>query len=503
MSAPLRGYQTTGVSWLCDGLLRHRAVLLCDDMGLGKTRQALAAADQLQVLRVLVVCPAGARHVWSQEIIQWLPAWRGRIFIIEPGTSQNDIKARLADPRPLVLVFGFDEMSNSESRLPGYLQRLGWDLLIIDEAHYLKNPSNRTKALYGSAGSDDGVQIACRYVILLTGTPTPNHAGELYQHVRTFWPHTITLPQKHRPMNQVEFEERFTKYSDTVYGRQVSGSKNQARLRSALAEVVLRRRKQDVLPELPPLVLQDIPLEPPPPGQTLTGPSRRLANRLVWSLSSAPDEMFIKALQTPDQQLSYLRRELGELKVAPTITWVQERMLSASKLLLFAWHHSVIEHLRRGLAEFDPVVVTGETSPVGRSNAIDLFQNRRSVRLFIGQLLAAGTAITLTAANEVAIVEPSWVPGENVQAICRAHRMGQRDSVLASFLYLPGTLDERIMATFRRKAREISELQGDNLHGSTDQPDLRHTQRRRTSAPAATPGGPRPHAADSSSQPVV
>ena len=66
--------------------------------------------------------------------------------------------------------------------------------------------------------------------------------------------------------------------------------------------------------------------------------------------------------------------------------------------------------------------------------------------------------------SEVAIVEPSWVPGDNVQAICRAHRLGQHDSVLASFLYLPGTLDQRIMAAFRRKASEIAELQGDQIN---------------------------------------
>jgi SNF2 family DNA or RNA helicase len=88
------------------------------------------------------------------------------------------------------------------------------------------------------------------------------------------------------------------------------------------------------------------------------------------------------------------------------------------------------------------------------------------VRVFIGQVKAAGTAITLTAASEVAIVEPSWVPGDNVQAICRAHRLGQHDSVLASFLYLPGTLDQRIMTVFRRKAHEIAELQGDQINAS-------------------------------------
>jgi SWI/SNF-related matrix-associated actin-dependent regulator 1 of chromatin subfamily A len=145
-------------------------------------------------------------------------------------------------------------------------------------------------------------------------------------------------------------------------------------------------------------------------------------------------------------------------------------MASTHKLLIFAWHHAVIDLLYRGLTEFYPVVVTGETSPKARAEAVARFQDHAGTRIFVGQILAAGTAITLTAASEVAIVEPSWVPGENYQAICRAHRLGQRDSVLASFLYLPNTLDERIMAVFRRKAGEIAELQGDLEHADDDQP---------------------------------
>jgi SNF2 family DNA or RNA helicase len=271
-------------------------------------------------------------------------------------------------------------------------------------------------------------------------------------------------------MAQTDFEDRYTRYRDTVYGRQVSGSKNQDQLRATLASVVLRRRKDDVLPELPPLQIQDIALDPPAPGQRLNRQAQALARRLVWSLGALTpdggDKQLLKTLQTPDGELATLRRELGELKVPGTIRWVQERLQSTEKILLFAWHLSVIEHLRRGLAEFDPVIITGDTSPVGRANAVELFQRRAGVRVFIGQVKAAGTAITLTAASEVAIVEPSWVPGDNVQAICRAHRLGQRDSVLASFLYLPGTLDQRIMTAFRRKASEIAELQGDQINAS-------------------------------------
>ena len=202
--------------------------------------------------------------------------------------------------------------------------------------------------------------------------------------------------------------------------------------------------------------------------------------KLVAALDKADDNQALHALRAPNSSTSSLRQELGRLKVQPTIAWVQERMESTNKLLIFAWHHSVIDDLRRGLVEFNPVVVTGETSPKNRAEAIDLFQNKAPVRIFIGQVLAAGTAISLTAASEVVVVEPSWVPGENVQAIARAHRLGQRDSVLASFLYLPGTLDERIMRVFRRKASEIADLQGDLDYANGNPTDTGSDHRQRT-----------------------
>lgn len=452
---PLRDYQQQGVVWLRDRLAQHRAVLLADEQGLGKTRQALAAAHQLGAERVLVVCPAGARRVWANEINQWVPDWSSRVVLVEPATKLLDFQARLSPIKPLVLVVGYDEFSNLKSRIAFALKLIRWDLLIVDEAHFLKNSSNRTRALYG-AGREKGLEDFADRVILLTGTPTPNHAGELWQHCRVFWP---WVP---KARTQAEFEEAYTRYRDTVFGRQIVGSQNQGVLRDALKEVVLRRRKAQVLAELPPLQIQDIPLGPAPAWKDrLDAGARGTLARFELPRDTTDDD-WLRALRAPDAGVASLRQQLGLLKTPSAILWVQERMLSTSKILIFAWHHAVINALYKGLLEFNPVVVTGETSPAHRAEAVHRFQRDPGTRIFIGQILAAGTAITLTAAQEVAIVEPSWVPGENVQAIGRAHRLGQHDSVLASFLFLPGTLDQRIMQVFRRKASEISELTGDH-----------------------------------------
>lgn len=475
----LRPYQAEGADWIAEQLQgSDRAVLLCDDPGLGKTRQTLRARELLGAGNTLIVCPAGARHVWANEIQRWYPQWRTQLLVVEPGVPLEALRRRL-ECSPWIIVMGVDMLPQSGAPWRVLIRKHRGDLLVIDEAHYLKNLSNRTEIMYGRSGSATGLQALYSKVILLTGTPTPNHAGELYQHVRTFWPHTITMktPQGERVITQGEFEERFTKFRPTPYGRQIIGSQNQHVLRKRLGHVVLRRRKREVLEELPPLQTQDIALDIREHDRRTyltddvvhaSQPLQAIVNRAYLTR----DRELLDQLTRDGASLASMRRCLGELKVDATVQWVVERMnCGVTKMLLFGWHVHALHRLHRLLAEFDPVLVTGQTAPAARRTAEALFQERGTIRLFIGQILACGHAITLTAASEVAIMEPSWVPSQNNQAISRAYRMGQRDSVLASFLYAPNTIDEHIMRTFRRKADEIAILQGDDEDHATNSDD--------------------------------
>src|SRR4051812_48868587 len=197
----MRDYQDQGVAWIVQQLRDRRAVMLGDEAGLGKTRQALTAAVRLNAENILVICPAGARRVWQQEIQRWLPEWSGRVVLVEPGFARDGLSL----VPPLILVVGYDELSDTRSNVTPQLQSRLWDLLILDEAHYLKNPSNRTKAVYGRRGTSTGIQASAARVLLLTGTPTPNHAGEIYQHYRTLWPEALG----DKVLTQDQWEERF------------------------------------------------------------------------------------------------------------------------------------------------------------------------------------------------------------------------------------------------------------------------------------------------------
>ena len=192
---PLRDYQEQGVCWLKAALANHRGVLLADDPGLGKTRQALAAADQLNAQRILIVCPAGARRVWQNEIATWFPSWSPRVLVLESGVKAIDIEPQLGRD-PAIVIVGYDEFSNSKSRVVTKLRRLRWDLLILDEAHYLKNPSNRTQALYGRPGTTLGLQATAPRRSSCRARRRPTTPANYSSIARVFWP---TLAQRAAP----------------------------------------------------------------------------------------------------------------------------------------------------------------------------------------------------------------------------------------------------------------------------------------------------------------
>lgn len=482
VNSVLRVYQNAGIEWLCGQWARGpairadrslvetasgpaiqadstgpRALLLADDAGLGKTLQALETANRLDATTILVVCPAVARRVWAGEIGKWFPAWAPHVLVVEPGIDATQVRRRLAEGGRTILIVGYDLFSRASPIVD--LLRVGrrWALLILDEAHFLKaTTSKRTRALYGR-GSIAGVEAAADRVLLLSGTPTPNHAGELYPHIRAFWP--AVLPGRG---TQYEFEDKYTRYIDTQWGRQINGSRNTAELRGLIQPYFLRRRKAEVLTELPPLISQDAPLDDS--NLRLTPEMIRLAERL----RDAGDEAVLAALRVNDESLAGARHQLGLLKVGPSVAWIKERLQSCRKMLVFAWHRDVIGALTRGLelAGYPVVTITGATTPAERARSIHSFQNDPKVRVFVGQIQASGVAVTLTEASEVVMVECSWTPSDNYQAIARAHRLGQRDSVLASFLMFRDTLDGIVMQTFRRKAVEIADLQGDSMQPS-------------------------------------
>jgi SWI/SNF-related matrix-associated actin-dependent regulator 1 of chromatin subfamily A len=451
MSMNLRPYQAEGAGFLAD--TSTKAALLGDEPGLGKTRQAIAASDTIGARRILVLCYAIAKSHWQREFTE-LQAIRRKVQVL---SSQRDLIAPEEHSPDLVVIANYDLIQQSDQPLRRKLCAGHWDALILDEAHVLKNPdAKKTRYIYGKTlDGKTGLVSHAESVFVLTGTPMPNHAGELWTHFHALAPDLIPDPLRpNQPLSYLNYLQRYATIEATPWGNKITGSKNLQDLNKRLAPFMLRRRKKDVLRDLPPLdfVLYPLTLEAPP--------------QYDHSLDNADDGQLEHILTKPGT-LSTVRRVLGEAKALPAVTLAVSELEADphTKLILFAHHLSVLDLMHQGFVNAGHKVaqIDGRTSATERDLNIDAFQHHPGYRVFLGQTTAAGTSITLHASSNVLIVEPSFVPKDNVQAASRAHRFGQKNSVLVRYLYVPDTLDERVIRILLRKTRAIATVLDDDI----------------------------------------
>jgi SWI/SNF-related matrix-associated actin-dependent regulator 1 of chromatin subfamily A len=471
----LRDYQTFGIRWM---RFQSRAarmspnaaprfgsapsattpllpVFLADDPGLGKSVQFVKfAIDTIAEFEdvppyILLMVPSIGRVSWAIEAPKWLPEdWKVASVKADGPTS--------FEPNTLYVCTYDLAAVNHDVQHRLYTQ--SWGVVGLDEAHYLKSTeAKRTRFVYGPKcdGGMDSLVGRAKMVACLSGTPSPNNAGELWTHLNALRP---GLLRENGITSKTQFEDTFCNVRVGAYGRQITGSKNQEQLRKICKTFILRRRKQDVLADLPAVQVQDTPLD-------LTDKERKQALDLATQFSgkmfadtggSAPesDEALVEMLSKHGANLAAVRRALGIMKAPASASWITARIENGvKKLIVFAYHRDVLDILQDN-TEFKSVRIDGSTPPEERAAAVKQFQEDKDTKIFFGQIVAAGTAITLTAASEVVLVEADWVPGVNEQAIARAHRMGQSNAVLATFLFMPGTVDHRIMSAFRRKAQQ-------------------------------------------------
>jgi SWI/SNF-related matrix-associated actin-dependent regulator of chromatin subfamily A-like protein 1 len=453
-------YQRDGVQFLA----ARRVAFLFDGMGLGKSAQAIRAADAISAQRLLIICPAIARTNWAREL--------GKFGVL-PRKVQAIVSAAEAIKLDAeVVIVSYDLAARPTVRRQ--LLRLRFDVLIADEAHALKScAARRTRAVYGPRCDGEGGLVArAERAWLLTGTPMPNHAGELWTHLTALLPEAVTVDG--RQLTHPEFLDRYCVIQHTQYGPRVVGNRNTTELRRALQPHTLRRRVEDVLPDLPAVRWTTVVVDP---GEALAelqaaeAGAQLIPLRTVLEAATARaelaagptadrDALIERTLRTENIALARLRRLTGIAKAKATVDLLRHELASGAlaKVVVFAHHREVLRTLAAGLTRYGVVAIDGDTSPRRRQQAIDRFQTEPATRVFIGQITAASTAITLTAASHVVFAEASWVPADNLQAAKRCHRIGQTRPVLVRFISLAGSLDEAITAVLRRKTRLLAEL---------------------------------------------
>ena len=452
-----REYQFAGAEYA----LARKHCLIGDAPGVGKTGQAILISNAIEAKRTLVVCPASLRLNWEREIWRWSMIPNVRTYPV--------LKARDGvSPHAHYLILSYDLLRNLD--LLRAILDLHWDHLILDEAHYLKDPkrNSRTRPVC----EPDLLPSVVGRITMLSGTILPNQPIECYNAVRLLdWGaidrmsldkfrdryyergsgfvtgHHLTKDKKGNPVWKVG-----PYWSDKVRNQPRNLDELRVRLRE---RIMIRRLKKDVLPELPERQWKLVPLE------SNAGIRRALKHpgwKMVEQLYDLDPGSFDESIPI-DGAISTARRELGEAKVKGALAYIEELLREGvEKLVVGAWHHSVLAVLREGLEKYGMAYMDGKTSSVRRQAEVDRFQGDPGCRVILGQMGPLGLGWTLTAAQDVVLAEPDWVPGNNNQLLDRVHRFGQDGNrVLGHILIVPDTIDERIVGRAVEKDKITTE----------------------------------------------
>jgi SWI/SNF-related matrix-associated actin-dependent regulator 1 of chromatin subfamily A len=416
-------YQLDGIRFAAS----RPSALIADEMGLGKTIQAIGVINtDPQIESVLVVCPASLVPNWHIELDRWLVSPCVDVTVVSYGTLRKALGKH-------------------------------YDVAILDEAHYIKERNaDRSKAARC---------IHAKRKIALTGTPLLNRPKELWHLLH--WLDSDRFPWSSYHSFGVRYCAAFQQpiYRKSPFGPAVitkkvwnyDGASNLEELAEVLRPLQIRRLKAEVLPDLP--VKRRQILELPEDGIDVF--LRRRARKAAEDILALQDTYADDAaaleshLRVAFQDLAGLRQELGLAKVPMAAELIADAA-EVGKVVVFAHHRKVIADLAAALADHNPVVVTGDTPPAERQAAVEAFQDKKDVRVFVGQIQAAGVGLTLTAAHHVIFAEVAWSAGVMRQAEDRCHRIGQHQPVFIQHLVLQHSLDAQIVKALVRK-QEITE----------------------------------------------
>lgn len=424
--------------------LRRRNTLLGDQPGLGKTPTAICFANEIGAKRVLVICPASIRLQWVKRIREWTTMRYP--FIIHPILhSRNGVH-----PTAQWTVVSYDLCRTGS--IGKRLAEGRYDLVIIDEAHYLKTiDSHRTRAIFGGGSARDFAPIADRAerILALTGTPLPNRPREAYTLARGMcfdaidWLSEEGFTDRFNPSLRIEKTDPKTGqtkfYIDERSGRH---AELQNRLR---ANFMIRHLKRDVMPQLHLPVYDIIQLE-----ETA---AVRQALKAESLLDIDPEN-----LEGADAEIlghvAVVRRMMG-IALAPQVCDYVATLLDGGeeKIVLFAWHIEVLNIIEERLRKYGVVRIDGSISSTQKEKRKDLFIAEPGIRVIAGNILSMGTGVDglQDVCSHAVIGEPDWTPGNNIQAFDRLDRGGQRETVQGDICVAPGSFAERILASALRK----------------------------------------------------
>jgi SWI/SNF-related matrix-associated actin-dependent regulator 1 of chromatin subfamily A len=421
----LRPYQKQGV----DFITWNKKVLVADAMGLGKTLEALAAIEKMDAYPALVLAPASVKLGWQQEVLKWLP-WRSCQVLMTGKDVLDDVDVLVLNPELL--------MSTMED-----LEMMGFQSIVMDEAHYYKNPDAQRTKIVERLVHDMDIRIA------LTGTPIPNRRNDILQQLKLLGQlENVLAPYRGVTPHWWDLHSELPiRYAQVAMERLPREEINK-RLRDTC---MIRRTKGSVGKDLPKFerVRRELPADPRRYAKveaefmTWLEEVRKKDEKKLWG-----DQLFAGR-----QHLSRLRREAALGKIVPVVEWATNMREAKERVVFFAHHKEVVNRLAKALPG-KVAKITGETRPLERRRIVDSF-DEYDFLVATMDTMGQGVDGLQWHANHLAFIELDWTPTKHEQCEGRLHRIGQRYAVTAWYFTAADTIEGAMLRTIDAKWRDV------------------------------------------------
>ncbi|MCU1431753.1 MAG: helicase domain protein, partial [Actinotalea sp.] len=451
----------------------HRTFLLADEPGLGKTAQALLAAEAADAYPLLVVVPNVVKTNWAHEVRMWTP--HRRATVVHGDGERVDA---FAD----VVIVNYELLD----RHVGWLGDLGFRGMVVDEAHFIKNKGSQRSQHVLALSERIRARTSRPLLMALTGTPLINDIEDF----RAIW-QLLGWIDDALPLGKL-----MTALEDTGLTPADRGFYPAARA-SVIDMGIVRRRKIDVVADIPARRVADLPVElEGAAGRSIRAAEVALARRLVQRYRAAVEaragaavddgfdlqlarrvaaaELKDSSERTGGENVFTMVRRIGQAKAGLAADYAAQLARNVGKVVFFAKHVDVMDQAEQTFADrgIRYASIRGDQTPKVREKNIAAFVNDPDVSIVVCSLTAAGVGLNLQVASNLVLAELSWTHAEQTQAIDRIHRIGQAEPVTAWRIIAAQTIDAKIAELIDSKsglaARALDGAADEDVSSSTD-----------------------------------
>jgi SWI/SNF-related matrix-associated actin-dependent regulator 1 of chromatin subfamily A len=415
-------------------LVGSRRFILADDMGLGKTTSTIIAALETGAKKILIVCPASLKINWEREIANYSDR---PVYIAEGKKYSTDADFVIVN---YDILKNFHDIKDNKNSL--FIQS-NFELVVLDEAHMISNAqAQRTKII-------NNFVKQIKRVWLLTGTPMTSRPMNYYN--------LLSIIESPVAQNWMAYAIRYCQgYQFRAGNRKVwnvTGASNLEELRDRTSKQILRRLKEDVL-DLPDKIITPVYL------RTSSKEYKELMGEYYEWVNNKKEGS--SSLTVQFSKLMKVRKVIANEKVKQTIEFVENIIEQGKKVIIFTNFTDTLQLIHNHFGK-ESVYLDGSCNKVQRQFAVDQFQDNEKIKVFVGNLKAAGVGLTLTSAEVVIMNDLSFVPAEHAQAEDRAYRYGQKNNVLVYYPIFENTIEGVIYDILNKKKKVIGTVMGDEV----------------------------------------